>query len=81
MQYYNLLRYGKAGYRDIVARTLDNARYLEAQLRETGAFDILSDTDLLPVVVPCLNTRNAAVKSVTEISHRLQRPLADCLSG
>ncbi|HLK56296.1 MAG TPA: glutamate decarboxylase [Chthonomonadaceae bacterium] len=73
LQYYNFLRHGKAGYRDIVVGALDNARYLEAKLRETCAFDVLSDTEYLPIVAPYLNTRRAAVKSVTEISQRLRK--------
>ena len=73
LQYYNFLRHGKTGYRDIVGRTLDNARYLEAKLRESGAFDLFSDTEFLPVVVAGLNTRNAAVKSATELSQRLRQ--------
>src|SRR5205823_111693 len=72
LQYYNFLRFGKAGYREIVGRTLENARYLEAKLLECGAFDVLSDAEYLPVVVACLNTRNPAVKSVTELSQRLR---------
>ena len=41
LQYDNFLRFGKMGYRDIVGRTLDNARDLEAKLLESGAFDLL----------------------------------------
>jgi glutamate decarboxylase len=73
LQYYNFLRYGKMGYRDIVGRTLDNAQYLEERLLENGAFDVLSDAEYLPVVVACLNTRNAAIKSASELSQRLRQ--------
>lgn len=51
MQYYNFLRLGKEGYRDIMKNILANAHYLEEQLMKLGKFELLTDTKYLPVVV------------------------------
>jgi len=49
-QYYNFLRLGKDGYRHIMSNIIDNARYLSEKLVETGRFDLLNGTQLLPIV-------------------------------
>ena len=50
-QYYNFLRFGKAGYKEIMNAVMSNAHYLEKQLVKSGYFEILTDTKFLPVVV------------------------------
>ncbi|KAF7728813.1 hypothetical protein EC973_005439 [Apophysomyces ossiformis] len=42
-QYYNFIRLGKEGYRNIVNNILENAYFLANALEETGMFDIVSD--------------------------------------
>ena len=50
LQYYNFLRLGMKGYKRIMENIMKNARYLEKRLVETGHFDLLNDTTMLPVV-------------------------------
>jgi glutamate decarboxylase len=42
-QYYNLLRYGKDGYRALQRACLDNAVYIAKEIAKMGHFDILYD--------------------------------------
>jgi len=42
-QYYNLLRYGKDGYRALQRSCLDNAVYIAKEIAKMGHFDILYD--------------------------------------
>ncbi len=51
LQYYNFLRLGREGYTEIMTNIMDNARYLEERLLDLGKFDLLTDTNYLPVVV------------------------------
>jgi len=48
-QYYNLLRLGRAGYRNIMKNCLQNARYFADRLAASGLFELLS-TPELPIV-------------------------------
>lgn len=50
LQYYNFLRLGRSGYRDIMANSLDNARHLAERLMATEAFESLSAGSGIPVV-------------------------------
>lgn len=49
-QYYNFVRYGFDGYRDIHQRTHDVAVYLAKEIEKTGIFEIINDGSELPVV-------------------------------
>lgn len=49
-QYYNFVRLGRSGYTAIVRNLLDNARYLNQRLEETGRFEILNPNLCEPVV-------------------------------
>ncbi len=51
LQYYNFLRLGRDGYQRVMDNVLDNARYLEQRLADTGRFEVLTDARYLPVVV------------------------------
>jgi glutamate decarboxylase len=50
VQYYQFLRLGFDGYRRVMRQTLDNALALREQLVGSGYFDILNDTQHIPVV-------------------------------
>jgi glutamate decarboxylase len=50
VQYYNFLRLGFDGYRRIMHQTVDNAVYLRELLVKSGYFDIMNDTQRIPVV-------------------------------
>ncbi|MDR3156534.1 MAG: glutamate decarboxylase [Lactobacillales bacterium] len=49
-QYYNFLRYGFEGYRDIHIRTKDVALFLTKEVESTGLFEIYNDGANLPIV-------------------------------
>ncbi|ELC8441957.1 glutamate decarboxylase [Clostridium perfringens] len=49
-QYYNFLRYGFEGYRQIHQRTKDVAMYLADELAKTGLFEIYNNGENLPIV-------------------------------
>ncbi|PJI94646.1 glutamate decarboxylase [Luteimicrobium subarcticum] len=48
-QYYNFLRLGFEGYREIQQACRDNARYLADEVAATGPYELLSDGSALPV--------------------------------
>ncbi|WP_195940740.1 glutamate decarboxylase [Romboutsia sp. 1001713B170131_170501_G6] len=49
-QYYNFLRLGFEGYRQIHQRTKDVAMYLSKEIEATGLFKIYNDGENLPIV-------------------------------
>ena len=49
-QYYNFLRFGFDGYRDIHMKTKDVAMYLTEEVKKTGLFDIINDGQNIPIV-------------------------------
>lgn len=50
-QYYNFLRLGHEGYARVMQSITTNARYLAAQLRAMGVWEVIGDATLFPVVV------------------------------
>jgi len=66
-QYYNFLRLGKAGYRQIMERLLKISHYITDQLIQMNAFNILSKKDALPVVCVALKGKhNFTVSNIPE---------------
>jgi len=59
LQYYNFLRLGRQGYTQIMNNVMSNARYLEHRLMRLGRFDLLTDSNYLPVVVVKLKDDSA----------------------
>lgn len=49
-QYYNFLRYGYQGYREIHEKTRDVAMYIADEIRKTGLFKIYNDGSNIPIV-------------------------------
>lgn len=49
-QYYNFLRYGFEGYRQIHQRTKEVAMFLASELEKTGLFQIYNNGENLPIV-------------------------------
>ena len=50
-QYYNLVRYGRAGYSYIMKNMQQNARFLAERLHELGRFELIgADEEQLPLV-------------------------------
>lgn len=48
-QYYNLCRFGRQGYREIITAMEHNARYLGDQLRDGGRFELVGEAPQLPL--------------------------------
>ncbi|MGG5462694.1 glutamate decarboxylase [Clostridium sp. B9] len=49
-QYYNFLRYGFKGYKQIHQRTKDVAMYLASEIEKTGLFEIINNGENMPIV-------------------------------
>ena len=49
-QYYMLMRNGFYGYKEIHQRTIDVARYMAAEIRKLGMFDMLEEAKQIPIV-------------------------------
>ena len=48
-QYYNLIRLGREGYREVQQACRDTATYLSGRIAELGPYELLSDGSQLPV--------------------------------
>ncbi len=59
VQYYAILRLGREGYTRIMRHALEHAQYLRDRLIKTGKFQVLNETQRIPVVALTLD------KSVT----------------
>lgn len=68
-QYYNFLRLGRQGYREIMTNCLSNARYLSSRLEKLAPFTISNRGEKLPIVILSLNDSNF---TAIEISKRLR---------
>jgi glutamate decarboxylase len=69
-QYYNFLRLGRAGYRDIMLNLQETARFVAAAVDATGHFDIISDDLGLPLV--CFKLKRQRHYNVFDVSDRLR---------
>src|SRR5579871_4178242 len=56
-QYYMFLRCGKDGYRRIMQQAVDNAVHLRDQLLKSGHFEIMNETQRIPVVALTLDSK------------------------
>lgn len=48
-QYYNMLRLGYSGYKNVMSNCMDNARYLAHKLTESNIFELVNNLEL-PVI-------------------------------
>jgi glutamate decarboxylase len=71
-QYYNFLRLGFEGYRQVQLDTQQVAKHLAAEIAAMGPFDLLSDGSDLPVLAFKLTDPAAAKYSVFDLSERLR---------
>ncbi len=53
-QYYNFIRLGMEGYRNIMVNMQENARYLASKLEECGKFEIINKDIMYPLVAVTL---------------------------
>ncbi|MCA0277348.1 MAG: glutamate decarboxylase [Proteobacteria bacterium] len=56
-QYYAFVRLGFDGYREIMQHTVENAQHLRDALVASGYFDIMNDTQRIPVVALTLKDK------------------------
>jgi glutamate decarboxylase len=71
-QYYNFLRLGFDGYREIQLTCQRVATYLAGQIAAMGPFELLSDGTDLPVLAFRLTDPKAAGYTVFDVSERLR---------
>lgn len=69
-QYYNLIRLGREGYRQIHQTSQDVALYLSGQIEAMGPFDLISDGSDIPVFA--FTTNDKANFSVFDMSDKLR---------
>src|SRR6516165_3110305 len=55
MQYYQILRMGRQGYAAVMKQAVDHALYLRDRLTKTGMFQIMNQTQRIPVVALTLD--------------------------
>lgn len=72
LQYYNFLRLGMEGYRQVMQNIMDNAHFLERRLLDTGHFELLNESKYLPVVVVRLKDRKASTRTLYILSDLLR---------
>nr|WOE97535.1 glutamate decarboxylase [synthetic construct] len=71
-QYYNFLRFGFEGYREIHERTKDVAMYLAKEIEKTGLFEIYNDGSNLPIVCYKLKDDANVKWTLYDLADRLQ---------
>ncbi|GAB5036340.1 glutamate decarboxylase [Nannochloropsis oceanica] len=70
-QYYNFLRLGKEGYREVMTNAMENARYLREALLATGKVEIV-DKEHMPLVAFALKPNLDILYTVFEIQDKLR---------
>ena len=70
-QYYNFLRLGFEGYRQIHQRTKDVAMYLANEIENTGLFKIYNNGENLPIVCYRLRNEDAVEWTLYDLADRL----------
>ena len=70
-QYYNFIRFGMGGYREIQTKTHDVARYLAAALDKVGEFKMINNGHQLPLICYQLASREDREWTLYDLSDRL----------
>jgi len=70
-QYYNFLRLGKEGYRNIMKNCLANAQYLAGLLEKSGKFEMINRSQKLPIVAMRLKDETKGY-SVFDLSKKIR---------
>ncbi len=70
VQYYNLIRLGKKGYRLIMENSLKNTRYLASKINKIKYFDLINKDIKLPILA--LTVTKSAGFSVYQLSDKLR---------
>jgi glutamate decarboxylase len=69
-QYYNILRFGRAGYTEIMKNILEVAQELAKGLESLGRFEILNKGEKLPIIA--FKQKNVTEYSLLQLSHKLR---------
>ena len=65
-QYYNFIRLGMNGYRDIMENMQENARYLAHKLTESGKFEVINQKVIFPLLAVKLKNCEFTVFNLSE---------------
>jgi glutamate decarboxylase len=65
-QYYNFIRLGKTGYKDIMGNMLDNSHYLAKKLEKSGKFEVINREGMFPLVTVSLKDASFTVFQLSE---------------
>ncbi|TVM32771.1 glutamate decarboxylase [Oceanidesulfovibrio marinus] len=49
-QYYNFLRFGREGYRQVLSNCVETAQQLARTITDSGKFEVIGDSPMLPVI-------------------------------
>ncbi|MDR2708743.1 MAG: glutamate decarboxylase [Elusimicrobiota bacterium] len=71
-QYYNFLRYGYDGYKEVHKRTHDVAVFLAQNVKDIGYFEIYNDGSRLPIVCYKLKENPDVKWTLYDLADRLQ---------
>lgn len=88
LQYYQFLRLGREGYREVQQNSIDVATYLSSEIERMGPFDLVSRGDTIPVFAWVLKSDHTDNWTLYDLADRLRMkgwlvpayPLADDLS-
>ncbi len=69
-QYYNFLRLGKKGYKNIMQNCLKNSQYLAKLLEKEGSFSMISKATRLPIIA--MQLKKPLQYSAFDLSHKLR---------
>ena len=69
-QYYNILRFGRAGYAGIMKNILDVSRDLAEKVDRLGRFEMLNKGERLPIIA--FRQKEDTVYSLQQLSHKLR---------
>ncbi|KFD43242.1 glutamate decarboxylase [Cellulosimicrobium composti] len=88
LQYYQFLRLGREGYREVQQNSIDVATYLSSGIAEMGPFELMSKGDTIPVFAWILKDGYTDKWSLYDLADRLRMkgwlvpayPMADDMS-
>ncbi len=65
-QYYNFIRLGKNGYKEIMENMIGNSRYLAKKLEDSGKFEVINKDVMFPLVTVSLKNSDFTVFHLSE---------------
>ncbi len=65
-QYYNFIRLGKKGYKDIMTNMFENTLYMAGELEKSGKFELINKNIIVPLVAVTLKDADFTVFQLSE---------------